>query len=171
MTPHAARKPFQDGQRTPGSSGEQIGSSADRERSTVTLATLIGSRGRHPKDEKQAEATNPASAGASGVTVASITYGRPGSNIWKHIYPARAAAKKAINGYRDHVERIFAEWLDTALRELATDPARVAKKHDEVTRENGPYTANGSMRTLRAIYNHARKTNKLLPSDTVWGET
>jgi integrase len=45
------------------------------------------------------------------------------------------------------------------------DPARVAKKHDEVTRENGPYVANGSMRTLRAIYNHARKTNKSLPSD------
>ena len=34
------------------------------------------------------------------------------------------------------------------------DPARVAKKHDEVTRENGPYMANGSMRTLRAIYIH-----------------
>ena len=41
----------------------------------------------------------------------------------------------------------------------------MAKKHDEVTRENAPYMANGSMRTLRAIYNYARKTNKLLPSD------
>jgi integrase len=41
----------------------------------------------------------------------------------------------------------------------------VAKKHDEVTKENGPYIANGAMRTLRAIYNHARKTNKKLPSD------
>src|SRR5215208_1252495 len=45
------------------------------------------------------------------------------------------------------------------------DPARVARKHDDVTRENGPYMANGSMRTLRAIYNHARKTNRSLPSD------
>ena len=41
----------------------------------------------------------------------------------------------------------------------------MAKKHDEVTKENGPYIANGAMRTLRAIYNHARKTNKKLPSD------
>lgn len=63
------------------------------------------------------------------------------------------------------MERIFAEWLDTPLCELGTDPARVAKKHDEVTKENGPYIANGAMRTLRAIYNHARKTNKKLPSD------
>jgi len=73
--------------------------------------------------------------------------------------------KKTINSYRDHVERIFAEWLDAPLHELATDPARVARKHDEVTKENGPYIANGSMRTLRAIYKHARKTNKKLPSD------
>ena len=63
------------------------------------------------------------------------------------------------------VERIFAEWLYTSLHELAMDPARVANKHDDVTRENGPYIANGSMRTLRAIYYHARKTNKSLPTD------
>lgn len=45
------------------------------------------------------------------------------------------------------------------------DPARVARKHDTITQENGPYIANGSMRTLRAIYNHARKTNRGLPAD------
>jgi hypothetical protein len=77
----------------------------------------------------------------------------------------KGRSEKTIDGYRDHVERIFAEWLDTTLHELATDPARVAKKHDEVTSENGPYMADGSMRTLRAIYNHARKTNRSLPPD------
>jgi len=41
----------------------------------------------------------------------------------------------------------------------------VAKKHDDTSKEHGPYIANGSMRTLRAIYNHARKTNKSLPAD------
>jgi hypothetical protein len=41
----------------------------------------------------------------------------------------------------------------------------VAKKHDNITKENGPYIANGALRSLRAIYNHARKTNKKLPSD------
>ncbi len=38
-------------------------------------------------------------------------------------------------------------------------------KHDDITKENGPYIANGSMRTLRAIYNHARKANRSLPAD------
>lgn len=36
-----------------------------------------------------------------------------------------------------------------------TDP--VAKKHDDI--------ANGSMGTLRAIYNHSRKTNRALRAD------
>ena len=62
----------------------------------------------------------------------------------------KGRSEVTISGYRDHVERIFAEWLDTSLHELAMDPARMAKKHDDVTRENGPYMANGSMRTLRA---------------------
>jgi site-specific recombinase XerD len=77
----------------------------------------------------------------------------------------KGRSETTIDGYRGHVERIFVEWLDIPLRELATDPARVARKHDDVTRENGPYMANGSMRTLRAIYNHARKTNRSLPPD------
>ncbi len=39
------------------------------------------------------------------------------------------------------------------------DPAHVAKKHDDITKENGPYIANGCMRTLRAeILASARAT-------------
>ncbi|APG09993.1 integrase [Bradyrhizobium japonicum] len=123
------------------------------------------SRGRHPKDDKQAEGTKPAPAIESGGKATSITL----RQAWERYLEAHLIRKnrseKTIEGYRDHVDRIFADWLDTSLHELATDPARVAKKHDEVTKENGPYMANGSMRTLRAIYNHARKTNRSLPSD------
>ncbi|MBB4380499.1 integrase family protein [Bradyrhizobium sp. SBR1B] len=123
------------------------------------------SRGRHPKDDKQAEGAHPVPATAIGRTVSSITL----RQAWERYLDAhlirKSRSEKTIEGYRDHVERIFAEWLDNPLHELATDPARVAKKHDQVTKENGPYMANGSMRTLRAIYNHARKTNRSLPSD------
>lgn len=59
----------------------------------------------------------------------------------------------------------FRNGFDTPLLDLANDPGRVAKKHDQLTKENGPYMANGSMRTLRAIYNHARKTNRSLPHE------
>jgi hypothetical protein len=77
----------------------------------------------------------------------------------------KGRSDRTIESYRDHVERIFVGWLDTPLKELGLDPAKVAKKHDDTSKEHGPYIANGSMRTLRAIYNHARKTNKSLPAD------
>ncbi|MBY9027933.1 hypothetical protein K7459_30205, partial [Pseudomonas fluorescens] len=74
----------------------------------------------------------------------------------------KGRSEKTISGYRDHVERLFSEWLKTPLLDLTNDPARVAKKHDQLTKENSPYIANGSMRTLRAIYNHARKILRLI---------
>jgi hypothetical protein len=60
---------------------------------------------------------------------------------------------------RDHVERLFEDWLDKPLGRLGRQPKLVVERHDKVTKENGPYIANGSMRSLRAIYNHAQKSN------------
>jgi integrase len=70
-----------------------------------------------------------------------------------------------IAGYADHVERLMAAWVDRPLRELADDPETVAAHHDKLTEVNGSSAANGAMRTLRAIYNHARKTQRYLPAD------
>lgn len=79
----------------------------------------------------------------------------------------RSAGK--IESYRDHVERLFRDWLDLSLQELAGDPGKVITRYDEITKEHGPYIANGSMRTLRAIYNHARKAHRYLPVDNPAG--
>lgn len=68
-----------------------------------------------------------------------------------------------IAGYRDHVERIFKAWADKPLRDLGEDWDLVARQHEAITEENGPYIANGAMRTLRAIYNHAWKKDRTLP--------
>lgn len=68
-----------------------------------------------------------------------------------------------IAGYADHVERLMAGWIDRPLAELAEDPEKVAAHHDRLTELNGPSAANGAMRTLRAVYNHARKTHRYLP--------
>jgi site-specific recombinase XerD len=68
-----------------------------------------------------------------------------------------------IENYRDHMERLFRDWLDKPLARLGRQPALVVERHDEITKENGPYIANGSMRSLRAVYNHARKSNTDLP--------
>jgi hypothetical protein len=59
----------------------------------------------------------------------------------------------------------MADWRDQPLSLLGLEPNLVALRHDEITREQGPYLANECMRTLRAIYNHARKTARQLPAD------
>lgn len=68
-----------------------------------------------------------------------------------------------IENYRDHMERLFKDWLDKPLARLGRQPTLVAERHDKITKERGPYIANGSMRSLRAVYNHARKSNTDLP--------
>lgn len=71
---------------------------------------------------------------------------------------------RTIENYRDHMERLFSDWLDKPLGRLGRQPKLVAERHDKLSKENGPYIANGAMRSLRAVYNHARKTNLDLPA-------
>ena len=123
-------------------------------------------KGEHPNPEtaakraaSKAEDEAPAVAQPGAVTL---------KQAWERYRDAHMIRKGrswgTIESYRDHVERVLAEWADTSLAELAADPANVASKHDQITKGNGPYIANGSMRTLRAIYNHALKTNHALPA-------
>ena len=70
-----------------------------------------------------------------------------------------------IENFRDHMERLMADWLDQPLSVLGNDPSLVAARHEKITAENGPYIANGCMRSLRAVYNHARKTARSLPAE------
>jgi integrase len=69
-----------------------------------------------------------------------------------------------IENYRDHMERLLSDWLDKPLARLGRQPQLVAERHDTISKEHGPYIANSAMRSLRAVYNHARKTNTDLPS-------
>ena len=123
------------------------------------------SRGQHPKVGK---AENSKTAPAEGKAIKSLS-GITLRQAWERYREAHLVRKgrseRTIESYRDHVERIFVDWLDTPLQELGSDPANVVTKHDDITKKNGPYIANGSMRTLRAIYNHARKAHKSLPAD------
>jgi integrase len=77
----------------------------------------------------------------------------------------KGRSEGTIENFRDHVERLMADWLDQPLSLLGNDPSLVAERHEKITAENGPYIANGAMRSLRAIYNHARKTVRSLPAE------
>lgn len=70
-----------------------------------------------------------------------------------------------IAGYADHVERVMKDWLDLPLKTLGENPRMVAERHDAITKNSGPAAANGCMRTLRAVYNHARRSARELPAD------
>jgi integrase len=125
------------------------------------------SRGQHPKAEKRGSGAGRTAAPEG--EAATLSGGITLRQAWERYRDAHLVRKGrselTIESYRDHVERIFIEWLDAPLQELGLDPAKVVTKHDDITKENGPYIANGSMRTLRAIYNHARKANKSLRAD------
>ncbi len=69
-----------------------------------------------------------------------------------------------IASYEDHMDRLFLDWLDLPLETLASSPKMVADRHDAITEEHGPAIANGAMRTLRAVYNHAAKWDLELPA-------
>ncbi len=128
------------------------------------------SRGLHPKsDEHVSKASTVADLQTIDVTdeeekPAGITL-REAWERYRLAMERKNRSERTIESYRDHVERIFKDWLDTPLIKLGEDPAQVAAKHDTISEQNGPYIANGSMRTFRAIYNHARKTNRKLPTD------
>lgn len=123
-------------------------------------------RGIHPKSGSKA---------AKASTVADLESGQDPAPVgitlkeawarYKIAMERKNRSERTIESYRDHVERIFKDWLDTPLKQLGDDPGQVSAKHDAVSEKHGPYIANGSMRTFRAIYNHARKTNRELPAD------
>ncbi len=69
-----------------------------------------------------------------------------------------------IANFRDHIERLLGDWLDRPLARLGRLPKLVSDRHDAITKVNGPYIANGCMRSLRAIYNHAQKSHPALPA-------
>lgn len=77
----------------------------------------------------------------------------------------KGRSEGTIENYRDHMERLLSDWLDKPLARLGKQPQLVAERHDTISEEHGPYIANGAMRSLRAVYNHARKTNTDLPPE------
>ena len=115
------------------------------------------------------EAAKAAKAAALAVQTPVQNKGVTLRQAWERYRSAHMERKErseaTIRGYADHVERLLADWLDTPLQEIGEDPARVAERHDRLTRENGPSAGNGAMRTLRAVYNHARKSHRNLPPE------
>lgn len=125
-----------------------------REAKLIAKSYLIEiSRGKHPKEKEQ-----PEKAITGSVSLIQ------GWHRYRDMHMRRKGrAERTIFMYRDNVERLMADWRNTSLASLADDPALVADMHNRITKEHGPVIANQAMRSLRAIYNHARKRDRSLP--------
>jgi integrase len=136
-----------------------------------TSQVKLGDFGEMTTREARGKAKEALGAIARGQRPGEAPKIKPGSitlrEAWERYRDAHMKRKGrnagTIENYRDHMERLFKDWLDKPLARLGRQPTLVVERHDEITDENGPYIANGSMRSLRAVYNHARKSNTDLP--------
>lgn len=121
------------------------------------LGDILAGIDPRPKPETEEE---PAVVQPGGVTLRSAWASYRVSHMER-----KGRSQKTISEYEGHVDRLMADWLDKPLKELGDEPVLVNVRHDQITEENGPYMANGCMRTFRAVYNHARKTARYLPAE------
>ena len=77
----------------------------------------------------------------------------------------KGRSEGTVASYTDHFERLLKDWLDEPLSRFGHEPGLLKQRHDQLTIDNGPYIANGAMRSFRAIYNHARKSARSLPAE------
>ncbi|OZB37969.1 MAG: hypothetical protein B7X48_14900 [Acidiphilium sp. 34-60-192] len=88
------------------------------------------SQGQHPKAEERAAKVRTTQGPEIKETTS--TEGVTLSEAWNRYRDAHLARKersqKTITGYRDHIERIFAEWLDTPLKTLGEVASRIVWK-------------------------------------------
>lgn len=76
----------------------------------------------------------------------------------------KGRAVRTIENYQDYMERLLGDWLDWPLAKLGQRPNLVIARHENLSVNNGPYIANSVMKVLRAIYNHALRSNRDLPT-------
>ena len=77
----------------------------------------------------------------------------------------KGRSEGTVASYTDHFERLLKDWLDERLSKFGHEPGLLKHRHDQLNLDNGPYIANGAMRSFRAIYYHARKSARSLPAE------
>lgn len=74
---------------------------------------------------------------------------------------------RTIAGYEYDLTHYLSDWLDRPLRAIGEDREGVDGRHVLLTHRNGPYTANATMRILRAVYRSRLRKDPTLPPNPV----
>lgn len=122
--------------------GDAATMSTREARATAKTYLAQISRGKHPNPKPLAVMHALATDGAAAQSQQpnEVPKGVTLRRAWERYRDAhlirKGRSEGTIEGYRDHVERLFKDWLDAPLQELAEDPAKVIAKHDEVTKKD-----------------------------------
>lgn len=117
-------------------------------------------------DPRPAKAPPPDDGAAEAEAAAGVpTLGEAWARFRVSHLERKKRSANTLRIYKDHMERLFADWLDRSLLEIGEAPRLLADRHDAISAANGPAIANGAMRSFRAVYNHARKTCRALPAE------
>ncbi|HKX78580.1 MAG TPA: integrase arm-type DNA-binding domain-containing protein [Novosphingobium sp.] len=87
---------------------------------------------------------------------------------WEHMrdfeLPRKGSRPRTVEGYDKTVHALMKDWLTVPLRKFADKPHLVEERHHKITRDHGPYSANGYGRTFRRLYRYAQaKLDRTLP--------
>jgi integrase len=149
-----------------------IGIDKAREKAIGILGDMIA--GIDPKEQRRAE-----QAAAAAATAASITLK---DALERYIRERRDLKPRTAEFYRQAVERNLADWLYRPLVEITA--SMVEQRHGEIAERiqarakkgkpkagrisrKGTYAANGTMRSLRAIWNWIAEKDDSLPRNPV----
>ncbi len=67
--------------------------------------------------------------------------------------------------YRYYIKKYLPDWLDLLMSEI--DKNMILARHSEIGENNGKRVANGTMRVLRALFNHAHVQFDICPANPV----
>lgn len=122
--------------------------SVDNARKRARELAVQIDRGVDPAAEKRARA-------ARGVTLAQA--------VELHIarLEAKGGSQRTVDSMRDETRRHLGDFRPRPLREITRSDAR--RRHERLSKRNGPYVANRLMRCMRAASNTARREHPELP--------
>jgi len=101
-----------------------------------------------PRDETRAQR-------AEGMTL------REAWELYQSHLTAKERSPRTGAGYWQNLNRYCADWIDRPIIEITHTKAQ--RRHRQITENHGPYSANATMRALRAIWRRAQRQYPKLP--------
>ena len=86
---------------------------------------------------------------------------REAFGLYKSHLKAKKRSPRTGAGYWKNLNRYCPDWIDRPIIEITNEKAQ--QRHRQITEDHGPYSANGTMRAIRAIWRRARRQYPKLP--------